>query len=121
MQAFLEQQTALLQRMDDMQRRHIAMSDAVLERFSVTGAAAAGVGASGSESAVNSALRKLQEKDPEFPRYDGNTGNFLPWLVTVEELKNARKLPDQVAIVYATVAWCSHARGIVRPDQTFAS
>jgi hypothetical protein len=42
MQAFLEQQTALLQRMDDMQRRHIAMSDAVLERLSVPGAAAAG-------------------------------------------------------------------------------
>ena len=121
MQAFLEQQTALLQRMDDMQRRHIAMSDAVLERLSVPGAAAAGVGASGSESAVNSALRKLQEKDPEFPRHDWNTGNFLPWLVTVEELKNATKLPDQVAIVYATVALGSHARGIVRPDQTFAS
>lgn len=97
------------------------MSDAVLERLSVPGAAAAGVGASGSESAVNSALRKLQEKDPEFPRYDWNTGNFLPWLVTVEELKNAIKLPDQVAIVYATGALGSHARGIVRPDQTFAS
>ena len=121
MQAFLEQQTALMQRMDDMQRRHIAMSDAVLERLSVPGAEAAGVGASGSESAVNSALKKLQEKDPEFSRYDGNTGNFLPWLVTVVEMKNARKLPDQVATVYATVALGSHARGIVRPDQTFAS
>ena len=121
MQAFLEQQTALMQRMDDMQRRHIAMSDAVLERLSVPGAADAGDGASGSESAVNSALRKLQEKHPEFPRYDWNTGNFLPWLVTVEELKNATKLQDQVAIVYATLALGSHARGIVSPGQTFAS
>ena len=42
-------------------------------------------------------------------------------MVTVEELKNARKLPDQVAIVFATGALGSHARGIVRPDQTFAS
>ena len=46
MQAFLGQQTALLQRMDDMQRKHIAMSDAVLERLSV------GVGARWSETAV---------------------------------------------------------------------
>ena len=35
MQAFLERQTALLQRMYDMLRRHISMSDAVLERLSV--------------------------------------------------------------------------------------
>ena len=48
------------------------MSDAVLERLSVPVPAAAGVGASGSGAATGSALRKLQEKDPEFPRYDGN-------------------------------------------------
>ena len=89
MQAFIEQQTALLQRMDDMQRRHIALSDAVLERLSVP---TAGESVSGNRGAEDSALRKLQEKDLEFPRYDGNSGNFLPWLVTAEELKNARKL-----------------------------
>ena len=72
-------------------------------------------------SVDDSGLRKLQEKDPEFPRYYGNSGNFLLWLVTVEKLKNARKLSNQVAIVYATGAFGSHARDIVRPDQTFAS
>ena len=47
--------------------------------------------------------------------------SFQDTTVTVEELKNARKLSDQVAIVYATGAAGSHARGIVRTDQTFAS
>ena len=106
--------------MDDMQRKQIALLDAVLEMLSVPVPEAGGVVASGSGAAVDSALRKLQEKDPEFPRYDGTSVNFVPWLVTVEKLKNARKLPDHVAIVYATGAFGSHARGIVRPDQTFA-
>ena len=26
------------------------------------------------------AFRKLQEKDPEFPKYDCSTEHFLPWL-----------------------------------------
>ena len=31
------------------------------------------------------AVRKLQEKDPEFPKYDGNPEHFLAWFVAVEE------------------------------------
>ena len=27
------------------------------------------------------ALRKLQEKDPDFPKYDSNPEHFLPWFV----------------------------------------
>ena len=30
------------------------------------------------------AIRKLQEKDPEFPKYDGNPEHFLAWFVAVE-------------------------------------
>jgi len=31
----------------------------------------------GPSEGTSHALRKLQEKDPEFPRYDGNPDNFL--------------------------------------------
>ena len=41
----------------------------------------------------------------------------MPWLVTVDELNNARKLSDQVAIVYETGALRTRIRDIVRPDQ----
>ena len=30
------------------------------------------------------AIRKLQEKDSEFPKYDGNPEHFLAWFVAVE-------------------------------------
>ena len=30
-------------------------------------------------------VRKFQEKDPEFPKYDGNPEHFLAWFVAVEE------------------------------------
>ena len=34
------------------------------------------------------AIRKLQEKDPEFPKYDGNPEHFLAWFVAVDERKS---------------------------------
>ena len=36
------------------------------------------------EMAMPIALRKLQERSPEFPTYDGNAENFMWWLATVE-------------------------------------
>ena len=48
------------------------------------------------------AIRKLQEKDPEFPKYDCNPENFLAWFVAVEERKELRQLSDQAAIIFAT-------------------
>ena len=33
------------------------------------------------------AVRKLQEKDPEFPKYDGNPEHFLAWFVAVDDRK----------------------------------
>ena len=50
------------------------------------------------------AVRKLQEKDPEFPKYDGNPEHFLAWFVAVEEMKELRQLWDQAAIIFATEA-----------------
>ena len=38
------------------------------------------------------AVRKLQEKDPEFPKYDGNPEHFLAWFVAVDEMKELRQL-----------------------------
>ena len=59
------------------------------------------------------ALRKLQEKDPKFPKCDGNPEHFLPWFVAVEERKELRLLSDQAAIIFATEALEGHARGTV--------
>ena len=50
------------------------------------------------------AIRKLQEKDPEFPKYDGNPEHFLAWFVAVEERKELRQLSDKAAIIFATEA-----------------
>ena len=48
-------------------------------------------------------IRKLQEKDPEFDKYNGNLDQFLGWLVLVQEKKRLRAVPDQVAIRYAQI------------------
>ena len=68
---------------------------------------------------MDPALRKLQEKDPEFPSYDGNPDNFLPWIVTIEEKKENRKLADIVAITFATGALGPHARGALGDTANF--
>ena len=56
------------------------------------------------------ALRKLQEKDLGFPKYDGIPEHFLPWFVAVEERKELRQLSDKAAIIFATEALEGHAR-----------
>jgi hypothetical protein len=70
---------------------------------------------------IPAALRKLQERDPEFPPYDGNPESFLPWIVAVEEKKNNNKLPDQVAITFAINALGSHARGTTGEGKSFVN
>ena len=70
-----------------------------------TGAVDKGVG-----TTTDLALRKLQEKDPELPKYDCNPEHFLPWFVAVEERKELRQLSDQAAIIFATEAFKWHAR-----------
>ena len=65
------------------------------------------------------AVRKLQEKDPEFPKYDGNPEHFLAWFVAVEERKELRQLSDQAAIIFATEALEGHARGTAGDGKRF--
>ena len=60
-------------------------------------------------------------RDPEFPIYDGNPENFLPWIVAVEERKVNRKLPDEVAITFAVGELGPHARGTAAEGRGFAS
>ena len=57
------------------------------------------------------AVRRLQEKDPEFPKYDGNPEHFLAWFVAVEDMKELRQLSDQAAIIFVTEVLEWHARG----------
>ena len=56
-------------------------------------------------------VRKLQEKDSEFPKYDDNLEHFLAWFVAVEERKELRQLSDQAAIIFETEALEGHASG----------
>ena len=46
-----------------------------------------GVVEAGVVRTTDPAVRKLQEKDPDFPKYDGNPEHFLAWFVAVEERK----------------------------------
>jgi len=70
------------------------------------------------EMAMPIALRKLQERSPEFPTYDGNAENFMWWLATVEERRKLRGIPDEVAITFATEALGSHSRGVITPEHS---
>ena len=65
----------------------------------------------GAVRTTDPAIRKLQEKDPEFPKYDGNPEHFLAWFVAVKERKELRQLSDQAAIIFATEALEGHAMG----------
>ena len=65
------------------------------------------------------AVRKLQEKDPEFPKYNGNPEHVLAWFVAVEERKELRQLSDQAAIIFATEALEGHARGTAGDGKRF--
>ena len=68
---------------------------------------------------MDPAVRKLQENDPEFSKYDGNPEHFLAWFVTVEERKELRQLSDQAAIIFATEAFEWHARGTAGDGKRF--
>ena len=65
------------------------------------------------------AIRKLQEKDPEFPKYDENPEQFLAWFVAVEERKELRQLSDQAVIIFATEDLEGHARGTAGDGKRF--
>ena len=67
------------------------------------------------------AVRKLQEKDPEFPKYDGNQKHFLAWFVAVEERKELRQFSDQAVVIFATEALEWHARGTAGDGNRFAN
>ena len=59
------------------------------------GSGSPGVIDGGPVRTTDPAIRKLQEKDPEFPKYDGNPEHFLTWFMAVEKRKELRQLSDQ--------------------------
>ena len=69
---------------------------------------------------TDQSVRKLQEKDPEFPKYDGNPEHFLPWFVAVEERKELRQLSDQAANIFATEALEGHTSGTAGDGKRFS-
>ena len=58
----------------------------------------------GAGRTTDPAVRKLQEKDTEFSKYDGNPEHFLACFVAVEDRNELRQLSDQAAIIFATEA-----------------
>ena len=57
-----------------------------------------------SSAADSDPLRKLREKDPQFPAFTGRRDHLLPWLLECQTRKEQRNLPDGVAIQYAIMA-----------------
>ena len=68
--------------------------------------------ASAGKSVEDVAMRKIRQSDPCFPRYSGDRGQFLKWLVAVEDLRQSRRIPDEAAILYATEALGEGARSL---------
>ena len=66
----------VMQEMCNTQKQTSAALMEALQGKHGTGASSSSSGA----SAVSPALKKLQEKSPEFPLYDGNGENFMWWL-----------------------------------------
>ena len=83
------------------------------------GSGSPGVVDGGVVRATDPAVRKLQEKDPEFPKYDANPEHFLAWFVAVEERNELRQLSDQAEIIFATEALEGHARGTAGNGKRF--
>ena len=102
----------------DMRSRYTATIVEALTAASVRsgspGAVDVGVGRT-----TDPAVMKLQEKDPEFPKYDGNPEHFLAWFVAGEERKELRQLSDKAAIIFATEALEGHTRGTAGDGKRF--
>ena len=60
---------------------------------------------------VHGAPLSLTEKDPKFPTWDGNRSSLLFWLHQVEQIKEARKLSDDNAVLFARLAMGPAAYG----------
>ena len=102
----------------DMRSRNNTTMVEALSAASVSGGSP-GAADVGVWRTIDLAVRKLQEKDPEFLKYDGNPEHFLAWFVAVEERKELRQLSDQAAIIFATEALEGHARGTAGDGKRF--
>ena len=74
-----------------------------------------------SSSASSDPLRKLKEKDPQFPNFTGKSDHFLPWILECQIRKENRQLPDDVAIQYAVIALGEHSMGLLPKGVTLSS
>ena len=66
-------------------------------------------------------LRKLREKDPQFPAFSGKTEHFLAWILECQTRKEQRDLHDAMVIQYAIIAMGETFRGLFPPKKQFAS
>ena len=102
----------LAQVMENMIRTQQSQSEAIVQAIQGRKVGTA------EEMTMPIALRKLQERSPDFPTYDGNAENFMWWLATVEERRKLRGIPDEVAITFATEALGSHSRGVITGEHS---
>ena len=64
-------------------------------------------------------LRKLREKDPQFPAFSGKYEHFLAWVLECQTRKTQWNLPDAVAVQYAIMAMGDSLRGLFPETQNY--
>ena len=66
-------------------------------------------------------LRKLREKDPQFPAFSWKSEHFLAWVLECQTRKTQRNLTDAVAVQYSIMAMGDSFRGLFPATQNFDS
>ena len=54
----------------------------------------------------------VADRDPNFPSFNGDKNGLLHWLYSLEQIKEARQLPDDVAVRFGRVALGTYAYGL---------
>jgi len=96
-QEFIQAQAAMTKQSLAVQQRALSQQE---ERLRVQQSIIAQL----ASSANTDPLRKLREKDPQFPVFTWLTDHFLPRRLECQTRQEQRNLPDAVAIKYAIMA-----------------
>ena len=74
----------MMQAQGEIAQKQIEAQSSILERIT--------------PQSESDSLRKLREKDPQFPAFTGKSEHLLAWIVECQTRKEQRDLPDAVAI-----------------------
>ena len=88
----------MMQAQGEIAQKQIEAQSSILERIT--------------PQSESDSLRKLREKDPQFPAFTGKSEHLLAWIVECQTRKEQRDLPEAVAIQYAKMALGESIRGM---------